>query len=189
MPEPDLFHIFLGPLNRLDIPYLVTGAVASIVYGEVRVTHDIDLIVDLKRDDVENIAGAYPAKEFYCPPLETLRTEVGRSNRGHFNLIHHETGFKADIYISGKDELHHWAFLKKREIEISGETIWLAPPEYVLLRKLEYYREGGSDKHIRDIAGIMEVSGHQIAFNELEEKIMRLGLEKEWEKAKDFVSK
>lgn len=58
MPEPDLFHIFLGPLNRLDIPYLVTGAVASIVYGEVRVTHDIDLIVDLKRDDVENIAGA-----------------------------------------------------------------------------------------------------------------------------------
>ena len=59
----------------------------------------------------------------------------------------------------------------------------------VVPRKLEYYREGGSDKHIRDIAGIMEVSGHQIAFNELEEKIMRLGLEKEWEKAKDFVSK
>ena len=29
-------------------------------------------------------------------------------------------------------------------------------------QKLEYYREGGAEKHLRDIAGILRISGEQI---------------------------
>jgi len=28
---------------------------------------------------------------------------------------------------------------------------YAAPPEYVILRKLQYFREGGSEKHLLDI--------------------------------------
>ena len=35
----------------------------------------------------------------------------------------------------------------------------LAPAEYVIVRKLEYYREGGSEKHLRDIRSMLAVSG------------------------------
>lgn len=186
MLEPDLFNIFLHPLNKAGMTYMVTGAVAVIIYGEIRVTHDIDIILELKREDIEKISTIYPSEHFYYPPLETLRIEAGRSSRGHFNIIHHETGFKADIYLSGKDELHQWAISKKRKIELEGEGVWIAPPEYVILRKLEYYREGGSDKHLRDIAGMIEVSKELIDFTDLENRITQMGLQKEWEEAKNY---
>lgn len=41
----------------------------------------------------------------------------------------------------------------RRKFDFEGEPIWLAPIEYVILRKLKVFREGGSDKHLRDIAG------------------------------------
>ena len=34
----------------------------------------------------------------------------------------------------------------------------VAPPEYVVVRKLEFYREGRSAKHLRDIRSMLAVS-------------------------------
>ncbi len=56
----------------------------------------------------------------------------------------------------------------------------LAPPEYVIVRKLEYYREGGSEKHLRDIRSMLAVSGEQIDRASLREWIERRGLQTEW---------
>ncbi len=42
------------------------------------------------------------------------------------------------------------------------EAFWIAPPEYVILRKLEYYREGGSQKHLDDIIGILDISPEEV---------------------------
>ena len=63
MPEPNLFQIFVSRLNRLDIRYMVTGAVASIIYGEPRLTHDIDLVVELNPQNAEKIIDAFPSSE------------------------------------------------------------------------------------------------------------------------------
>ena len=72
----------------------------------------------------------------------------------------------------------------RREFVFEGERVWVAPPEYVIVRKLEYYREGGSEKHLRDISGILELSPKEIDFKQLEELVHRYGLEKEWVKAR-----
>jgi hypothetical protein len=186
MPEHNLFRIFVSRLNILSIPYMITGAVASIIYGEPRLTNDIDLVINLKSDKAEDFTNAFPAEEFYCPPLEVIRLEISRSQRGHFNLIHHETGFKADIYASGQDELHHWGLNNRKPVDVEGEKFWLAPIEYVILRKLEYYREGESEKHLRDISSILDLSSSEIDFKLLEQKIQKRRLEKEWNAAKDF---
>lgn len=54
--------------------------------------------------------------------------------------------------MDGGDALHRWAFEKRRQVEIApGLKVWLAPPEYLIIRKLEFYRKGGSQKHIEDI--------------------------------------
>lgn len=189
MSQPNLFQIFTSRMNKLGLRYIVTGAVASIIYSAPRLTHDIDLVLELDPQSAEKILKAFPSEEFYCPPVENIRQEALRSLRGHFNIIHHETGFKADIYIAGQEELHRWALQNRRQIEMEGDTIWLAPPEYVILRKLEYYREGKSEKHLMDIAGIIEVSSDQIDFEELEGKMEKYGLEKEWGKAKRILKK
>jgi hypothetical protein len=59
----------------------------------------------------------------------------------------------------------------------------VAPPEYVILRKLEYYREGKSEKHLKDIASMMELSSSQVDLEELQNKIKEYSLEKQWKKA------
>jgi len=145
--------------------------------------------VELYDENVEEVVKAFPSKEFYCPPAEIIKLEAGRGLHGHFNIIHHETGYKADIYILGDDKLHHWAMNSLTRIELEGEQVWLAPPEYVILRKLEYYREGGSEKHLRDIAGMLNLASDQINLQELTAKITEYALLKQWKKAQEIMEK
>ena len=184
MPEHNLFQIFTNPLNRTGIRYMVTGAVASIIYGQPRLTHDIDLVIELKTGDSERLLQAFSPEEFYCPPTETINLEANRPFHGHFNIIHHKTGFKADFYPLGQDELHEWGMANRKKIEIEGEPFWVAAPEYVILRKLQYYREGRSEKHLQDIASILKFSYDQIDFQQLQDRIDRYSLKKEWDAAK-----
>ncbi len=186
MQKPNLYHIFLCRLNRLSARYMVTGAAASIIYGEPRMTNDIDLVVDLNSDEIERFCDEFPLDEFYCPPIEVIALEVNRPQRGHFNLIHHETGFKADIYAAGSDELHRWGLANRKQIQVEGEECWLAPVEYVILRKLEYFREGGSEKHLRDVSGILCVSSDHIDFSLLKERVAKMMLQKEWAAAQEY---
>jgi hypothetical protein len=180
MPEHKLFQIFLVVLEELGIPYMVTGAVASIVYGPPRVTHDIDLVVLIDTERAQTFVNAFQPEQFYCPPIEVVRFESKRPVRGHFNIIHHETGFKADVYLMGTDPLHRWGMSKRRRIQIGGGSFWIAPPEYVILRKLEYYREGGSQKHLDDIIGILDISSEVVDIPLILEKAGNLGLEAQW---------
>jgi hypothetical protein len=189
MPEPNLFKIFTAPLNKIGIRYMVTGAVAAIIYGEPRLTHDIDLVIELKLDEVKKIQEGFPSEEFYCPPEEAIKLEIKRPSRGHFNIIHRETGFKADCYLLGDDKLHLWGISRRKELDIEGEPVWVASPEYVIVRKLEYFREGRSEKHLKDIASILAISPDQINFGQLQEKINAYGLEKEWTAAKSTLEK
>ena len=180
MPEPNLFLIFIEPLNRVAISYMVTGSVASLLYGEPRLTHDVDLVVELDASGAAQFARLFPVDQFYCPPEEVIRAEASRENRGHFNLIHHATGFKADIYPAGQDPLHHWAMSHRRGVQIEQTRVWVAPPEYVIVRKLQYYQEGRSPKHLRDIQRMLDISPDSIDRAELSARIADLGLQAVW---------
>jgi hypothetical protein len=182
MREPDLIELFVRPLDRLQFRYLVTGSVASMLYGEPRVTHDIDLVVFLRAADIPRLPEAYPPPEFYVPPAEMLAAEAARVAKGQFNVLHTTSGLKADFHTANRDELHAWAFRNVRRYPIKDLTIRLAPPEYVIVRKLEYYREGGSDKHLRDIRGMLSISGELIDRAALDEWIRARGVEAEWTK-------
>ena len=182
MPEADLIELFVGPLASEGIRYLVSGSVAAMLYGEPRVTHDIDLVVFLRSTDLAKLPALYPPPEFYVPPRDVIASEVARPRRGCFNVIHGETALKADFFTANRDEFHAWAFRNLKQYPARGMIINLAPPEYVIVRKLEYYREGGSDKHLRDIRGILNISDEQINQADLNEWIRRLGVEAEWQK-------
>jgi len=183
MPEPDLIELFVQPLDRFEIRYLISGSVAAMLYGEPRVTHDIDLIVFLRAEDVPRLSEAFPSPEFYLPPTSVIAIEMTRERRGHFNVIHPDSGLKADFYVANRDELHGWAFRCAKQYSVGQTPVRLAPPEYVIIRKLEYFREGGSEKHLRDIRGMLAVSGGQLDRTALGQWIARRGLEAEWQTA------
>jgi hypothetical protein len=178
MPAPNPIAIFAPQFDQLGLRWMAVGSIASNAYGQFRVTNDVDLIVALEPSDASRLNEVFPQDEFYRPPTDVLQTEAGRAERGHFNLIHHETGFKADVYVAGNDALQRWAFEHRREIRVDDTTVWLAPPEYVIIGKLEFYREGGSEKHLRDIRAMLGVTDVDRAF--LAKEIAKRGLTDLW---------
>lgn len=185
MHEGSLVLLFTERLTAARIEYMVTGSVACIVYGEPRLTHDVDLVLALRDTaDAEAIERAFPSDQFYLPPLEVIRAEQARQLRGHFNIIHHDTGYKADVYLRGRDPLHLWAFDRRQRVQLEGAELVVAPPAYVIVRKLEYFREGGSEKHLDDIAGMLRVSGDAIDVGEIDRLTGERGLAAEWAAAR-----
>lgn len=180
MPEADLITLFAGPLERLGVPYMITGATAAILYGQPRFTNDLDMVIELRRDDIGRLRAAFPEHEFYVPPADIIAVELARSQRAHFNLLHFDSGYKADLYPAGDDPLHRWALPRRQRLPHATEEIQVAPPEYVILRKLEYYREGGSAKHRTDIQVMLAVSGDKLDHFAIDQWITRLGLEAVW---------
>lgn len=179
----DEVTLFANLLNRLGRPYMVTGATAAIVYGQPRVTNDLDVVIALAAEDTTTLETLFPEAEFYLPPAEVIAVEAARERRGHFNIIHHESGYKADVYIANKDPLHQWALPLRQKIEWSGTGLWVAPPEYVILRKLEFFREGGSTKHLTDIRAMLAVT--PIDIGEVSTKASERGLTEQWTTARE----
>ena len=95
------------------------------------------------------------------------------------------SGFKADVYLSGRDPLHAWGLARARQLEVEGQVLVVAPPEYVIVRKLEYYRESGSEKHLRDIRSMLNTSPEAIQINELEQQIAARGLQEAWRQVQE----
>jgi hypothetical protein len=187
MQDPDLISLFVAPLEKAAVSYMITGSIASSIYGEPRNTLDIDLVVLLESNQILQLPGLFPEEEFYLPPADVISIESRREAHGHFNIIHHNTGLKADIYLSRNHPSLPWALQKIRRVETPSTPINLAPPEYVIIHKLEFFRDGGSQKHLRDIAGIIEQQELDQQF--LDHAITQLGLEPQWQAAQALTER
>jgi hypothetical protein len=185
MALPKTVALIADRLNATDAIWMTTGSIAAMTYGDYRVTSDIDIILVLAPSNVAKMGAAFPLDEFYCPPLDVISIEAARTERGHFNLIHHETGFKADIYVAGTDALTRWAFAHRQKIPFDESILWVAPPEYVIIGKLEFFREGGSEKHLHDIRGMLKETEIDRAF--LEKEIAARGLQEAWRAVKEPI--
>ena len=186
MNDASLIGLFVRPLNVLGIPYMVTGGVASVVYGEPRFTRDIDLVIELQAHEVRRFADAWPETDFYVPPIEVIAEESQRPAHGHFNVFHHETAMRADVYIAGTDALNAWAFEHKVVRRVDGDDVYMAPIEAVIASKLRYYKMGKSDRHLRDIHMMLTISGDLVDRSALDGWAERLGVSAEWQLALDF---
>ena len=179
MALPDWISTFIEPLDRLGIVYMVTGSVAAMAYGEPRMTTDVDVVLRLAPGEAGPLLDCFPEADFYRPPEEVVRHESNRAARGHFNVIQHASGMKAVFYPAGDDPLSAQAIERRRRLDVGGTTIVLAPPEYVIVRKLEFHREGSSDKHLRDIASTL-ASGCPLDMAWLEAELETRGLTTAW---------
>ncbi|MEJ2541609.1 MAG: nucleotidyl transferase AbiEii/AbiGii toxin family protein [Gemmatimonadota bacterium] len=185
-PPPDLVGLFVRPLEEIGIQYMITGGVASVIYGDPRFTRDVDVVLELKGRDVDTLIEAFDSDAFYMPPVEVVHEELGRSSGGHFNIIHRDTALRADVYLAGSDSLHSWAFPRRLRLDLGELSIWVAPVEYVIVRKLEYYRDSGSDRHLRDISMMLRISEEAVDQKALENWCEALGLSGRLSEAKAY---
>lgn len=178
MEQVDLLRHAARCFDKHGIRYFVTGAVAAIAYGEPRLTNDIDIVADIDEDQIHGLKGCYPADEFYFDE-ESARRAV--RTRSQFNIIHPGSGLKIDVMITQGDEFDQGRFRRARRLKPLEDTdVDFASPEDVVIKKLDFYRQGGSDKHLRDIAGILKISADAIDSAYIEAWARKLGLEEIW---------
>lgn len=150
-------------LELLGVPYLIGGSLASAVHGVYRATADADLVADLRPEHAAPLARAL-AGAFYVDE-ESIAEAIRR--RRSFNLIHLDTMFKVDIFVSRARPFDR-SQLERRVPQIVGtdpdQVGYFASAEDIVLAKLEWYRMGGevSERQWRDILGVLKVQGERL---------------------------
>jgi hypothetical protein len=104
------------------------------------------------------------------------------AGHGQFNIIHPASGNKIDFMIAGVNDWAASQIARRRRVPIfAHQDAFVAAPEDVIIGKLIYYREGGSDKHLRDIAGILEFSNDLVDRDYIANFAAQLGVTDVWE--------
>jgi hypothetical protein len=178
MEQADLLRRVIEVLEEQGIVYLLVGSLASGVYGEPRLTRDIDIVVELRPDQAAKLCEAFPSPEYYVSQ-QAAREAVARG--GQFNVIHSASGNKIDFMLARADAWGRSQISRRRREQIlPGRPGYTAAPEDVIIGKLWYYREGGAEKHLRDIAAMLQVSGDEIDKEYIDHWTGQLGLTEPW---------
>jgi hypothetical protein len=152
-----------GVLEKLGIPYLIGGSLASTLHGLVRTTQDSDIVAEMRLEHLQPFVSALQ-EEFFMDD-EMIAESIQRNSS--FNIIHRETMFKVDVFIpaprpflqSQLSRAQRQTFLFEKEMSAK-----FASPEDTILSKLEWYRMGGevSDRQWRDILGVLKTCAGEL---------------------------
>lgn len=163
-------------LDDLDIPYALGGSVASSFFGEPRATADVDIAIRLNAESGESFLERVLA-EFYVP-TGSARNAI--HTHQSFNLLAESSGFKADFFVAGDGLLDRRQLERRVLIPLPDVPagLWVTSPEDQVLRKLDWYRMGGSvsDRQWRDVVGIIIVRGTALDLDYLRDTAGELDL-------------
>jgi hypothetical protein len=177
--QTDLLKRAVEILDQLSIPYAIVGSFASGAWGESRFTQDIDILVSVTPSQATALCHAFPAPDFYVS--QTAAQEAVK-RRSQFNVIHPASGNKIDFLIAGATPWSMAQLQRRKRVAIfADKEVAIAAPEDVILGKLVYYHEGGSEKHLRDITGILKVSGEAVDRQYLSTVAAQLGVADIWQ--------
>ncbi|MDP2943842.1 MAG: hypothetical protein Q8N49_01005 [Candidatus Omnitrophota bacterium] len=184
MTQAEFFAYVVDVLEKLEVNYMITGSVASMAYGEPRLTLDMDIVIDLSGELAEKFYHKFPSPDYYAD-LDSMLAAIKEAD--YFNIIHIPSGSKVDFYQIKKDIFSQDAFNRRHkeafdEIRLAS----FSSPEDVIINKLLFYKEGKSEKHIRDIKSILQISGHKLDMPYLDKKTRELGIYEYWQELKNL---
>jgi len=149
--------------EKLSIPYLIAGSLASTLYGMIRTTQDSDIVAEMRREHLNPFVSALQG-EFYMDE-EMIADSI--QNHSSFNIIHRESMFKVDVFIPRPRPFLQSQLARAQKQIFTFETTVsarFASPEDTILSKLEWYRMGGevSERQWRDILGVLKTRAGEL---------------------------
>ena len=144
-------------LEKLGVPYLIGGSLASTLHGMIRTTQDSDIIAEMRTEHIQPFVSSLE-NDFFIDE-EMIVDAVQRNSS--FNILHRETMFKVDIFIPYPRSFQQSQLARAQrqafELDTKVSAIF-ASAEDTILSKLEWYRMGGetSERQWRDILGILK---------------------------------
>lgn len=170
-------------LDRHQIGYMVTGSIASSIFGQPRSTHDIDLVVALAAEHARDLLIAFPPPTFYLSEASILDAIRGRSM---FNLLDISGGDKVDFWILQDDPFDRSRFARRRWETIGGKQVAVSSPEDTILAKLRWSMlSDGSEKQFHDAKHVFEVQQNSLDLNYLSHWASQLGADTLWRRLLD----
>jgi hypothetical protein len=174
----ELLQIAAHYFESRGIAYRVVGSMASIAYGENRFTNDVDIVADLRPEHVDDLCAFFRAPDYYVA-RHAVEDAIRRGFQ--FNIIHIPAGLKIDVMLPKRTE---YGVLEQqraqRLTDPDGLSAMFASPEDVILNKLLFFQLGGSEKHLRDISGILKVKADVVNRGYITEWALKLGVAEEW---------
>jgi hypothetical protein len=142
-------------LERLNIPYIVTGGVAVTVWGRPRFTADIDIAIEISLSKSKDLLKALSKidSKIYISEIAVNQAVIGN---GEFNLIHPD-GLKVDFWVL-KNDIYSQSRIKRRKLKKAwGQNISFISPDDLILSKLIWYKKTGSTRQLEDIESIIAI--------------------------------
>ncbi len=141
---------FVTKANALGIEYMVTGSFAMSAYGEIRMTRDIDVVLQVSEDQATPFARLFEAD--YYVSEESIRRAIDR--RSIFNVISLAHGGKLYCILMKDTEFGRSSFRRRYTVQVSGVEFWTTTKEDLIVAKLDWARDTYSEMQIRDIANL-----------------------------------
>jgi hypothetical protein len=142
--------------DRFGIKYYIGGSVASSVHGKRRYTQDVDVVAALQLKHVQTLVAML--QQAYYIDADMIRDAI--RNRSSFNLLHHDTGVKVDVFVQKPDPFAQQELRRAREevLEVGSRPFFFASPEDMILAKLDWWKLGGgvSNRQWNDILEMMK---------------------------------
>lgn len=149
-----LLKIVKERLTKAGIEYMITGGLAVSFWGFPRTTHDIDIVIEAKKEDKNKIVDLFK-KDFYISP-EAIEDAI--ENRFTFNIIHLKSGLKVDFWLIKKDSFGETEFRRKLKKKMFGEEVFVISAEDLILSKIMGYKETLSHRRLEDAKSILMTS-------------------------------
>jgi hypothetical protein len=180
MSQQELLIKVVRTLEVVECPYMLTGSFASSLYGEPRLSHDIDLVVSLSERSIPHLLQSFPPPEYLLDDVSIREALAGRSM---FDLIHTTEGDKVDFWLLTDEPFDIIRFKRRKKVSALGLHLYVSTPEDTILAKLRWaVLSGGSEKQFLDALGVYEVQGESLDMPYLKEWVERLDLGKYWDR-------
>lgn len=156
MEQEELLRQIARILKGLKIPYLITGGIAVVVWGRPRFTADIDIVIELEYKNLDRLAEKLLGidKEVY---VDRLAMREALEKKGEFNFIHPAAGLKVDFWILKNDAFDRERMRRRIRKNVAGTDVFLSSPEDLILIKLLWHKESGSELQLRDVESILRI--------------------------------
>lgn len=173
-------------LDAQKVSYFVTGGMAVFVWGRPRFTADIDIVVNLRWEDLDQVEEALHklGKAGYVDK-EMMREAL--KNYGEFNFIDGETGVKVDFWVIPNDPLARIQLGRRVQKTILKYPIYFISPEDLILNKLQWHKKSLSTRHLEDVQSVLKISKAQLDQEYLQKWIENLGLGEIWKQAQNTL--
>jgi len=181
MNHPDIIIAIqpvISTFKKLSIPYLIGGSIASSVYGLARATLDVDIVANIKMDNISSLKELLGDK--YYIDEDMIKDAIQRVSS--FNLIHLQTMIKIDVFIYQNEPYQQEAFQRKRKDTLEDTEdafeFYFSSAEDIILNKLQWHEMGDkvSERQWLDVIGVIKVQGNNLDLEYLRKWGEKLGL-------------